>query len=323
MRAPKAVTQFFAVRSPETVGRTLAVSAAVGVLGAGLAAVVGSASPFLPAALTAAGLVVALPRFASAGRVALGLGFLVLALALGRELPSLLVLPALLGLALSLEGTPGWSRAARLLGGPVLGALWAAALVEVLQPWSPATRLLELALRGAVGLFLGVGLVAAQVEWVRDPFAERFTGRSAEVWQRLTRALARLPRGPARSRLKAQVQAVALRLLARLDEARDVTAALATANAPLLRAELEALSQQLESAVDSAARAHLLDALRAHKDTLEQVDGLERQRERLAARAAAEVARLERAALCLEVAPPTGSLATLAERLAHLTAETA
>jgi hypothetical protein len=62
---------------------------------------------------------------------------------------------------------------------------------------------------------------------------------------------------------------------------------------------------------------------RAHKDTLEQVDGLERQRERLEARAAADIARLERIALCLELTAPTDSLPALSERLAHLIAEAA
>ncbi|MEW5740855.1 MAG: hypothetical protein AB1938_18190, partial [Myxococcota bacterium] len=260
---------------------------------------------------------------AAAGRVALGACFLLLALPFGSELPSLLVVPALLGLVLALEGTPGWSRSARFMLGPVLGALWAAWLADLFHPWNVPSRLLELSLHGAVGLFMGVGLVAAQVEWVSDPFTERLTGRTAEVWQRAAQALARLPRGKGREQLKAQVQAVALRLLARQQEAAGVAAALETANAPLLRAELEVLRQRVEAAVDPGARAHLLEALRAHKDTLEQVDGLQRQRERLEARAAAEVARLERAALCLELAAPSGSLTALAERLSQLTVEAA
>jgi hypothetical protein len=117
------------------------------------------------------------------------------------------------------------------------------------------------------------------------------------------------------------VRAVAERYLAYLAEANAVREALASVDVAHLRAELEALAHRADATEDAGARAHLHQAMRVHKDTLEQVDGLTRQRERLEAKASAELTRLERAALALELAPAGCSLGAVVERLEALARE--
>lgn len=317
MRALETLKSSFAVRQPETLGRLFWLGSVTGVVAAGLAGALGGRAGPSPAALTAAGLVVALPRFAPLARAALGLGLLLITFSFGRDLPLFPV--ALLGLVLALEGDVTWGRAVPRVVGPVLGALWHQALVHVAQPYDEATRLLALALQASVGLFVAVGLAAAQVQPVLDVVAERLRGRrAAEVWQRVRRALTRLPRGAARRRLEGQVREAALRLVARHEALEQVDAALATVDAGQVQAELAVLTTRAEAAQDAGARAHLHQAMRVHKDTLEQAEGLARRRERLDAQAAADLAVLERAALSLELAPGAGSLADVEARLAHL-----
>lgn len=320
------VTSSFAVRGPEKLGKRLAVSLLAGVP-AGLAVTSLPArvrGPFLPAALASTLLVLFLPELPRWVRAALGVAFLALAFGVGDELPSLLVLPALLGLVLFFEGKPSWARAFAFVVGPVLGAAWHQGLLELVHPWSPASRALELALRASGGLFLGVGLAAAHVEWVGDRVAERLAdGRAGEVWQRVQAALARLARGPSRTKLEAHVREVVERYLALVAEASAVRDAIASVDVAHVQKELKALAQRAEAAEDSGARAHLHQAMRVHKDTLEQADGLQRQRERVEAMASAELARLERAALSLELAPASGALSGVVERLEALAREDA
>lgn len=320
------VRSSFAVRGPEKLGKLLAVSTLVG-LPAGLAVTsqpVPMRGAFLPAALASTLLVLLLPDVPRWGRGALGVVFALLTFGFGAELPTLLVLPALLGLVLFFEGKASWARAFAFVVGPVLGAAWHQGLLELVHPWGPASRALELALRASVGLFVGVGLAAAHVEWVGDRVAERLAGgRAGEVWQRVQAALARLARGPSRTRLEAHVRQVAERYLALLGEAGAVRDSIASVDVAHVQAELEALAHRADAAEDAGARAHLHQAMRVHKDTLEQVDGLKRQRERVEAKASAELARLERAALSLELAPAQGSLSGVVERLEALAREEA
>lgn len=318
------VKSSFAVRRPEALGKLLAVSLLAGVP-AGLVVPSLPASvrgPFLPAALASVLLVVFLPELPRWARAALGVAFTSLVFGFGSELPSLLVLPALLGLVLFFEGKMTWARAFAFVVGPMLGAAWHQRLLELVHPWNPASRALEVVLRASVGLFMGVGLAAAHVEWVGDSVAERLAGgRAGEVWQRVQAALARLARGPSRAKLDGHVREVAQRYLALVAEASAVRDSIASVDVAHVQAELEALAQRAEAAEDAGARAHLHQAMRVHKDTLEQVDGLKRQRERMEAKASAELARLERAALSLELAPASGSLSGVVERLEALARE--
>jgi hypothetical protein len=319
MRALTWLRQSFAVRSPERLGQLLAWSTGVGLFAFWLAGAVDPRSTYLPAALASVGIFVTVPRMRFGVRVVVGLTLVGLVLGLGGELPSLLFVPAMLWLVLAVDGELTPARALSFAAGSVLATLWHAGLVHVLHPWNPATHLLLSALKASVGLFLGVGLAAAHVEAVSDRIAGRLEGRRAgEVWRRVQQALSRLPRGDGRRRLEAQVRALVLELLSRLDEERAVAESIAVVDASHVRAELEVLASRAEAATDAGARAHLEQAMRVHRDTLEQVDGLVRQRERLEARAATGVALLERAALCLEVAPASASLADVASRLEAL-----
>lgn len=323
MRANELLTQLrssFAVRTPEKLGRLLAISAAVGVpVGLATPSSLTARLPLAQAALASAALVVLLPDIPRWLRGLLGAVFTVLVFGFGRELPTLLVLPALLGLVLFFEGKVTWPRALAFVAGPVLGALWHHALLGLFHPWNDATHALAVVLQASVGLFVGLGLAAAHVEWVGDAVAERLTGRRAsDVWQRAQAALARLARSPERKRLERHVHEVAERYLAHQAEAATLRDAIAAVDRVQVDAELEQLAHRAQAATDAGARAHLEQAMRVHKDTLEQVDGLARQRERAEAKASAELARLERAALSLELAPPSGGLAPIAERLEAL-----
>jgi hypothetical protein len=321
MRALTWLSQSFAVRSPERLGRLLAWSTAVGVVAAGVVTLVHGRQPYLPAALASVGILVTVPRLSLPARAVVGLVLVGLMLGIGDLLPSLVVVPAMLWLVLALDGQLTPTRALAFATGAVLATLWHAGLVQALHPWNEATRALLLALKASVGLFLGVGLALGHVEAVGDRIAARLDGRRAgEVWRRVQQALARLPRGESRRRLEAKVRALALELIARLEEERAVAESIAVVDASHVQAELEVLSSRAEAATDAGARAHLEQAMRVHRDTLEQVDGLNRQRERLEARAATGVALLERAALCLEVAPASASLADVTSRLEALSA---
>ncbi|MEW6430145.1 MAG: hypothetical protein AB1730_01445, partial [Myxococcota bacterium] len=238
------------------------------------------------------------------------------------ELPTLLVLPALLGLVLLFEMGVTWPRALAFAAGPVLGALWHRALLGLFHPWNDATHALDVVLQASVGLFVGLGLAAAHVEWVRDTVAERLTGRRAsDVWQRAQAALARVARCPERKRLERHVHEVAERYLAHEAEAAGLRDAIAAVDRVRVEAELEQLSHRAQVATDAGARAHLQQATRVHRDTLEQLEGLARRQERAEAKASAELARLERAALSIELAPSSGALAGVVERLEALAGE--
>lgn len=320
----KRMQSSFVVRSPEKLGKLLAVSAVVGALvGHATPRLPGVHSAFLPAALTSMALVVLLPDVTRWLRAGLAVVFAVLLFGYGRDLPTLLVLPALLGMVLFFfRGTASWPRAFAFIAGPVLGALWQHALMSLVQPWGPVTHALEVVLRDSVGLFIGVGLAAAHVEWVGDTVAERLSsGRAGDVWQRVQAALGRLPRGASRTRLEAHVHQVAERYLALVAETAGLAESIASVDVAHVREELETLAQRANEASDAGARAHLQQAMRVHKDTLEQVDGLSRQRERVEAKASAELARLERAALSLELAPAGGALGGVVERLEALARE--
>lgn len=307
--------------------RDLVVGAVVGVLAA-LAAVVPGAfferalvGPFA-LGLSAALLFLLLPR-QSSGLLVLLWGATAL-VALLSPLPARFApyfFTAGLGLLLFFEHETWPQRAVALLG-PTLGAAWGLQVTS----WLSARHLGPLGWLGPVsvaflGLFVAAGAVAAGLEWSADGVSLRLRAepKVRRTWERLSRALARLPEVTVRRQLEGAAAAAAERWLAARAEVVDVTAALDEELELRSKDALLQLEARLETTTDAGVADSLRHLARVHRDTLEQLDGLRRRRERLEATAAAEAAWLETAAFTVELAPrePSQRL-DMAARLAAL-----
>lgn len=308
--------------------QTLWRGALAGVGGLGAAAVAGlmmRPAGDGPVALgfSAAALVVLLPKLSRGLLVWLllaALGVMVILPLRSERLPFVMTLA--LGLVLATEVT-SWPRRALALLGPTLGGAWG---LWVLQ-WLPQRHLgafsfpLSLVALAAIGLFVAVGATLSQVSVLLDDVEHSLAAhpKASVAWLRLRAALKRVPAGPARSLLVEVCTAGARQVAeAGTDEQRARSSIDRGAEADA-RSAVKALGEKLEETKDGELRGHLQQLLRVHGDTLEQLDGLERQRARAEARAAAATGWLETAAFSLELAPKTeAGLLDLAQRLRAL-----
>lgn len=301
--------------------------AAVGAVGAAfgtLVTTVTSARPpgGLPVAFAAALALVALPRHGFGLRLALAFAVSVLALLLPWSPSSLpYFFTVALGVSLALEPLPAWRRGLALVG-PSLGAAWCLWVVRWLSAWHlgpfAAARWLPIA---AAGLFVAAGASLAWVSFAGDAVEPRLlvTPKVLHTWLRLRSALRRIPQGAHRARLQALAEAGAARFLAARAEADALQRSLDAQLEAETASAVVALQERLAQDTDAQLRAHLQQLLRVHQDTLEQLEGLRRQLERLDARAAAEAAWLDTAAFSLERAPAADPLlADVVSRLGAL-----
>ncbi len=301
-----------------------AVAGALGGLLVAVPAVLFEQLPAAPlAAAATAGLLFLLLPTQSPGVLLLVGGATALAALLSRVSIGALpyVFTTALGCFLALEHER-WGRRALALVGPSVGLAWGLQVVAWLSarhlgglPWlGPAAVL-------ALGLFIALGALAAGASWSPDDVELRLRAapRLVGTWSRLRVGLGRLPRGTARGQLEALVRAAAERWLAARVEAADVGASL---DGELEHRTLDALTQleaRLEQTTDAGVADSLRHLARVHRDTLEQLDGLRRRKERLDAVAAAEVAWLETAAFTVELAPRSPpALLDVASRLEAL-----
>lgn len=301
----------------------LTTTTVLGLMAALLVHGTGSRLAHLSGALTALGALVVLPRVGGGGRLlACVLALVGLYLVVDRTVPALVVVAAVLPLTVTFGAGASLPRVALAAVGPALAVSAHAWLVHLVRPWSPATQLLAGALEASVGLFLGLGLALAHLEGEDEHLAWQLDLRDAgTAWRRLTAALGKQRRTGARRQLEARLRGLARQLITQTDEVRAVAAAITGVDEKQLHVALAELSAKAEAVMDTQARRHLEQALRAHRDTLEQVDGLTRRRERLEARARATLALLERAALALEATSPTEPLGEVVARLDLLAGE--
>ncbi len=214
----------------------------------------------------------------------------------------------------------GW-RARLLTGlGVMLAGQWAVWLTYRLT----AQWLGELARVGELmpltyGLFLGLGAHLGSIRIAPDQVEPRLAAveSALSAWRRARAALSRVTPGRAREALQGVLKEGALQLAQakeqlaelRLDEQLEATT----------RDAIAQLTERYNATVDEALRAHLAQTLRIHKDVLEQLDGLKRQRERAEAKVKAHTSWLETAAFSLEVAPRgEEALLELSARLRNL-----
>jgi hypothetical protein len=134
-------------------------------------------------------------------------------------------------------------------------------------------------------------------------------------------ALARVHDAGVRRQLETLARAGATRWVQAERERSELNAGLDMTLEAETRAAVTALEERLLETGDAELKEHLVQLLRVHRDTLEQLDGVRRKVERAEARVAAEAGWLETAAFSIELAPrSTAGLGELAGRLQSLAA---
>ena len=236
-----------------------------------------------------------------------------------QTLPYFFTVP--LGLALALEPLPPVRRLVALVG-PSLGGAWCLQLEQWLSArhLGGAAALSWLAVLGA-GLFLSIGAALAWLTVAADAMEPKLAAQPQvrTAWLRLRTALGRIAPGAPRARLEALAREGALRCMKARGERDALAGSLDHDLEKEAREAVLALQERLTQTTDAELGSHLTQLLRVHQDTLEQLDGLHRQVERLEARAAAETGWLETAAFSLELAPKSEpALVELASRLQTL-----
>ena len=269
------------------------------------------------------------------------------------DLPNWLYLPRplsrfLIG-ALAAGVVGAWTTGWKPRPGKVLaGALGAGALVplgmyvrlvldtrlftDTLGPLSSAPGL------AAVALFWSVGRLAAHVEVYTSaveargmPLAARLTGESRELvsrtctlFQECRAETARLPSGAGRRELESVLTSLALGVFQHAEAHERLEAQLRGARQRDVDAQVLALRAKAAATTDAVARRQLELAASSLGEELNQLDLLERKRERLLAQLHAQVAMLERTRVSLvavrggDVAAKSDQAAQLARRLAEL-----
>lgn len=218
-----------------------------------------------------------------------------------------------LALAFAFEAQSTRAKVTSFIGVLVAGAwAWAVtyafAMPHLKAPW------LGVAAPMFDGLFLGLGAWLGSMRISADAVELKLTAISgaSEAWTRVRNARAKFP---ASASLSTLVMTGAERLIAAartLDEVRiDEQLEKVTRDA------VTALTERLAETTDEELKSHLTQTLRVHRDVLEQLDSLKRQKERAAAHVRAHVSWLETVAFSLETAPQS-ALGDVTDRLAKL-----
>jgi len=218
-----------------------------------------------------------------------------------------------LAVAFAAETQSPRQRVTSLLG-VLLGGVWAWGVTRAFSMPHLKTPWLGLAAPMFDGLFLGLGAWLGSMRIAADAVELKLTAisRASEAWTRVRAARARFPTfAPLASLVTTGAERLIVAASAlegvRIDEQLE----------KMTREAVTALTERLAEVSDEELKKHLTQTLRVHRDVLEQLDSLKRQKERAAAHVRAHVSWLETVAFSLETAPQS-ALGDVTDRLAKL-----
>ncbi|MCY1034211.1 hypothetical protein OV207_22340 [Corallococcus sp. BB11-1] len=204
--------------------------------------------------------------------------------------------------------------------GSVLGAgltLAGGAVADVLAPRlasvATPTLLAAVMVGGIVGLFVGLGAVAAHLALTADPVEARaeellpqlsgdfhtLSERALSLYRQCGQSLAKLPREPAREELARTLARITRGAVELASEWAGVEAQLEERATAELHAERDSLEKSARASTDAVARRQLEVAAASLAEEVERLGDMRQRRERIIARLRAEVALLERARVAL------------------------
>ncbi|NRD68848.1 hypothetical protein HRD49_44755, partial [Corallococcus exiguus] len=166
---------------------------------------------------------------------------------------------------------------------------------------------------GIVGLFVGLGAIAAHLGLTADPVEARaeellpqlsgdfhtLSERALSLYRQCGQSLAKLPREPAREELARTLARITKGAVELASEWAGVEAQLEERAAAELQAERESLERSARASTDVVARRQLEAAAASLAEEVERLGDMRQRRERILARLRAEVALLERARVAL------------------------
>ncbi|WP_369414487.1 hypothetical protein [Corallococcus soli] len=204
--------------------------------------------------------------------------------------------------------------------GSVLGAgltLAGGAVADVLAPRlasvATPTLLAAVMVGGIVGLFVGLGAIAAHLALTADPVEARaeellpqlsgdfhtLSERALSLYRQCGQSLAKLPREPAREELARTLARITRGAVELASEWAGVEAQLEERATAELHAERDSLEKSARASTDAVARRQLEVAAASLAEEVERLGDMRQRRERIIARLRAEVALLERARVAL------------------------
>ncbi|NNC21611.1 hypothetical protein HJC22_38480 [Corallococcus exiguus] len=195
------------------------------------------------------------------------------------------------------------------LAGGVVANILSVRLASVATP----TLLAAAVVGGIVGLFVGLGAIAAHLGLTADPVEARaeellpqlsgdfhtLSERALSLYRQCGQSLAKLPREPAREELARTLARITKGAVELASEWAGVEAQLEERAAAELQAERESLERSARASTDVVARRQLEAAAASLAEEVERLGDMRQRRERILARLRAEVALLERARVAL------------------------
>ncbi|WP_244238626.1 hypothetical protein [Corallococcus terminator] len=195
------------------------------------------------------------------------------------------------------------------LAGGVVAKILAVHLASVATP----TLLSAVLVGGIVGLFVGLGAIAAHLGLTADPVEARaeellpqlsgdfhtLSERALSLYRQCGQSLAKLPREPAREELARTLARITRGAVELASEWAGVEAQLEERATAELQAERDSLEKSARASTDAVARRQLEVAAASLAEEVERLGDMRQRRERIIARLRAEVALLERARVAL------------------------
>ncbi|WP_233595774.1 MULTISPECIES: hypothetical protein [Corallococcus] len=195
------------------------------------------------------------------------------------------------------------------LAGGVVANILSLRLASVATP----TLLAAVMVGGIVGLFVGLGAIAAHLGLTADPVEARaeellpqlsgdfhtLSERALSLYRQCGQSLAKLPREPAREELARTLARITRGAVELASEWAGVEAQLEERASAELQAERDSLEKSARASTDAVARRQLEVAAASLAEEVERLGDMRQRRERIIARLRAEVALLERARVAL------------------------
>ncbi|RKH11761.1 hypothetical protein D7X74_24900 [Corallococcus sp. CA047B] len=195
------------------------------------------------------------------------------------------------------------------LAGGVVANILSLRLASVATP----TLLAAVMVGGIVGLFVGLGAIAAHLGLTADPVEARaeellpqlsgdfhtLSERALSLYRQCGQSLAKLPREPAREELARTLARITRGAVELASEWAGVEAQLEERATAELQAERDSLEKSARASTDAVARRQLEVAAASLAEEVERLGDMRQRRERIIARLRAEVALLERARVAL------------------------
>ncbi|RYZ39660.1 MAG: hypothetical protein EOO71_19250 [Myxococcaceae bacterium] len=195
------------------------------------------------------------------------------------------------------------------VAGGVVAKIIAVRLASVATP----TLLSALMVGGILGLFVGLGAIAAHLGLTADPVEARaeellpqlsgdfhtLSERALSLYRQCGQSLAKLPREPAREELARTLARITRGAVELASEWAGVEAQLEERATAELQAERDSLEKSARASTDPVARRQLEVAAASLAEEVERLGDMRQRRERIIARLRAEVALLERARVAL------------------------